>query len=321
LGTSTTIDSLKLFWISGVEDVHYNLPANTFQLFVEAETSPTIVASKSEICPVQDSVQLTISSWPVIVWEDGSVDPERTVHSSGIYSAHVSTGFGHSLLLSIEISESMQPVVTSNLVQPSCFGSSDGQIQVEWQSSSYAFTIQLNNLIAGVHSLEIPYGQGCTALVDFQLSEPTPIVISSNEQMPSAFNDGSIVLSVSGGIEPYLFEWSNGNQLAENNNLQAGNYFVSVTDGNGCSADTTFSLIFNYVNSLNLNTMNWTLHKDGLHYDGSETLHHVFVYDAVGRLLHREQIMAGHTTIPMDASGPLFILSHEGNWKSSISLE
>jgi hypothetical protein len=64
--------------------------------------------------------------------------------------------------------------------------------------------------------------------------------------------------------------------------------------------------------------MNWTLHKDGLHYDGSETLHHVFVYDAVGRLLHREQIMAGHTTIPMDANGPLFILSHEGNWKSSV---
>jgi hypothetical protein len=67
--------------------------------------------------------------------------------------------------------------------------------------------------------------------------------------------------------------------------------------------------------------MNWTLHKDGLHYDGSETLHHVFVYDAVGKLLHREQIMAGHTTIPLDAIGPLFILSHEGNWKSSISLD
>ena len=130
-----------------------------------------------------------------------------------------------------------------------------------------------------------------------------------------------IILTVEGGAGSYSYDWSNGNLTSENLNLQAGDYFVSVTDGNGCSVDTMFSLIFNYVNSLNLNTMNWTLHKDGLHYDGSETLHHVFVYDAVGRLLHREQVLAGHTCIPMHSNGPLFILSHEGNWKSSISLE
>jgi hypothetical protein len=321
LGTATAIDSLKLFWISGVEDAHYNLSANTFQLFVEGETMPTIVASKSEICSVQDSVQLAIGGWPVVVWEDGSVNPERTVHSSGNYTAHVSTGFGHTLQLSIEITESAQPVVTSTAIQPSCVGSSDGQLQVQWQTANDAFTIQLNNLTSGVHTLEIPYGQGCATLVDLQLNEPTPIVISSIEEMPSAWNEGSIILTVEGGAGNYSFDWSNGNLTAENLNLQAGDYSVSVTDGNGCVADTTFSLIFNYVNSLNLNTMNWTLHKDGLHYDGSETLHHVFVYDAVGRLLHREQIMAGHTTIPMDEIGPLFILSHEGNWKSSISLE
>lgn len=67
--------------------------------------------------------------------------------------------------------------------------------------------------------------------------------------------------------------------------------------------------------------MNWTLHKDGLHYEGSETLHHVFVYDALGRLLHREQVLSGHTCLPVESQGPVFILSHEGNWKSSISLE
>jgi hypothetical protein len=67
--------------------------------------------------------------------------------------------------------------------------------------------------------------------------------------------------------------------------------------------------------------MNWILQKDGLHYHGSETLHHVFVYDALGKLLHRVQVMSGNTTIPIEAQAPVFILSHEGNWKSSISLE
>ena len=67
--------------------------------------------------------------------------------------------------------------------------------------------------------------------------------------------------------------------------------------------------------------MNWILHKDGLYYEGSETLHDVFVYDSVGKLLHREQILAAHTCLPVESKGPVFILSHEGNWKSSISLE
>ena len=393
IGLAGAVDSLKLFWVSGVEDVHYNLSANTFQLFIEGETKPIIVASKNEICPIQDSVQLTVNGWPLVMWENGSFNPQRTVVTSGNYSAHVSTGFGHTLLLTKEIQESVQPVITSTYVHPSCFGNSDGLLQVEWHISNETNSIVESNLSSGFHSLEIPYGQGCIAEVDLVLSEPselivftsanaancsnensgtieivvsggtppyslgegtdfvlsdliandyggtiadangcavswsatieepTPIVISSVEQMPSAWNEGSIVLTVEGGAGSYSYDWSNGNLTAENLNLQVGDYFVSVTDGNGCVADTTFSLIFNYVNSLNLNTMNWTLHKGGLHYDGSETLHHVFVYDAVGKLLHREQIMAGHTTIPMDATGPLFILSHEGNWKSSISLE
>lgn len=321
IGLAGAVDSLKLFWVSGVEDVHYNLSANTFQLFIEGETKPIIVASKNEICPIQDSVQLTVTGWPVVMWETGSFNPERTVHTAGNYTAHVSTGFGHALVLSKHISESPQPVITSTYVHPSCFGNSDGQLQVEWHVSNDTYSIHVNDLPSGVHSIEIPYGQGCIAEVDLELNEPAPIVISSIEEMPSAWNEGSIVLTVEGGAGSYSYDWSNGNLTAENLNLQVGDYSVSVTDGNGCVADTTFSLIFNYVNSLNLNTMNWTLHKGGLHYDGSETLHHVFVYDAVGKLLHREQIMAGHTTISMDAQGPLFIISHEGNWKSSISLE
>ena len=321
LGASTAIDSLKLFWISGVEDVHYNLTANTFQLFVEGETKPTIVASKNEICPVQDSVQLTLTGWPVVIWDNGGSTAERVIHSAGNYTAIVSAGYGHSIAFSKHIEESVVPVISSNSVQPSCFGSSDGQLQVECQTSNDAFTIQLNNLTSGVHTVEIPYGQGCATLVDLQLNEPTPIIISSTEQMPSALNEGSIVLIVEGGAGSYSYDWSNGNTSAENLNLQAGDYFVTVTDGNGCVADTTFSLIFNYVNSLNLNTMNWTLHNDGLHYEGTETLHDVFIYDSVGKLLHREQILAAHTCLPVDSKGPLFILSHEGNWKSSISSE
>lgn len=393
LGTAGAIDSLKLFWISGVVDTYFDLSANDFKILVEGETTPGIVASKYEICPGQDSVLLTLNGWPHVIWENGSTEDYRYIYSAGNYTASVSTGFGHSLELSIAITETAFPQITATLDNPSCFQSSNGNIQVLWQDGSFANEINLSNLSAGSYTLPIEYGQACvqelvfeltepaalevqvqsdsancantpTASIQLQVSggtipydfgtsngsiqtnlsaglysgtitdnngcevswsteifEPLPLFVEAVTNMPSAFNEGSVVLSVSGGTGDYSYNWSNGNQSAENLNLNPGDYSVTITDGNGCEVDTSFSLLFNYVNSLNLNTMNWTLHKDGLHYEGSETLHHVFVYDAVGRLLHREQILSGHTCIPMQSAGPVFILSHEGNWKSSIYTE
>ncbi len=393
LGNANSIDSLKLYWVSGVEDVHYNLSANSFHVFVEGEAKTIVLSPRNEICAAGDSIQLTIQGWPVVMWDNGSFNPSRTVTAAGTYSAIVSTGFGHSVTINKTINQYLIPALTITSNDPTCFNASNGSIQAEWNVDTIAFSVEYGSLAAGGYAIPITYGQGCLTqeLVDLNnpevltaepsvsdascfgsndgsivlsvnggtppydfgngfnnnlsnlvagdysgilldangceaawsatVNQPSPIIVTANSEMPSVFNEGSIVLSVSGGIEPYSFEWNNGNLLPENSSLQAGDYTVVITDNNGCTADTTISLIFNFVNSLNLNTMNWTLHKDGLHYDGSETLHHVFVYDAVGRLLHREQIMAGHTTIPMDASGPVFILSHEGNWKSSISLE
>lgn len=54
-------------------------------------------------------------------------------------------------------------------------------------------------------------------------------------------NDGVANLSVSGGIPPYVFSY-NGQNFNNSNlqNLSAGNYSVVVTDGNNCTAETTF---------------------------------------------------------------------------------
>jgi hypothetical protein len=45
---------------------------------------------------------------------------------------------------------------------------------------------------------------------------------------------GSINLSVSGGNDPYTYEWSNGATTQDISGLTAGTYTVKVTDANGC---------------------------------------------------------------------------------------
>lgn len=58
---------------------------------------------------------------------------------------------------------------------------------------------------------------------------------------PSCFDssDGSLALSVSGGIPPYAILWNTGQQGAAIGNLAAGNYTATVTDANGCAAIST----------------------------------------------------------------------------------
>jgi hypothetical protein len=55
---------------------------------------------------------------------------------------------------------------------------------------------------------------------------------------------GSISLTPSGGFNPYNFDWANNTLDGQQNptGLAAGNYPVTVTDANGCSATTTASI-------------------------------------------------------------------------------
>lgn len=72
-----------------------------------------------------------------------------------------------------------------------------------------------------------------------------PITVTGNTALPQCdgVNDGIIQLSVVGGQGPYQYNWSGG---LSNNSIQgglpAGNYEVTITDANGCSAWASFSL-------------------------------------------------------------------------------
>ena len=54
--------------------------------------------------------------------------------------------------------------------------------------------------------------------------------------------DGSISTSVTNGLAPYTYSWSNGATTSSLVNLCPGNYTVTVTGANGCSVIETFSV-------------------------------------------------------------------------------
>ena len=55
---------------------------------------------------------------------------------------------------------------------------------------------------------------------------------------------GSIDLTVTGGLPPYTFSWSNGASSEDIDNLEAGFYTVTVMDASGCISELTAEVIF-----------------------------------------------------------------------------
>ncbi|NCY17444.1 MAG: adhesin, partial [Actinobacteria bacterium] len=132
----------------------------------------------------------------------------------------------------------------------SCNGGADGRIDVSvfggvspytYAWSNGASSDDLSNVVAGVYTLIITDQNSCTLLLTDTVSEPQPILASA-VAVPNSCNggsNGSVDLTVSGGIAPYNYLWNNFSTSQDINGLPAGSYSVIVTDSRSCLVTTT----------------------------------------------------------------------------------
>jgi gliding motility-associated-like protein len=59
--------------------------------------------------------------------------------------------------------------------------------------------------------------------------------------------NGAVELSISGGTPMYSYSWNTGSHANDVGNLMPGDYAVTVTDNNGCSASANFTVSTDYV--------------------------------------------------------------------------
>ncbi|GAB4487286.1 MAG: hypothetical protein OHK0019_02130 [Saprospiraceae bacterium] len=131
-----------------------------------------------------------------------------------------------------------------------CFGDNSGAIGLtpsvgvqpfdfDWGGPAgfSANTEDISGLIAGTYNLTATDATGCTHYATVQLLGPSaPLTANFTVGGISCQgNDGSIVLSVSGGILPYHYTWSNGATGPVVQGLVPGTYVVTITDANGCT--------------------------------------------------------------------------------------
>ena len=93
-----------------------------------------------------------------------------------------------------------------------------------------------NGLYAGTYTIFAKDANNCKDSTVVIITQPDEITFSSSTNSVScnSGSDGSLTVNAFGGSPPYNYLWSNGSTNQTINNLVSGNYYVSVTDTNGC---------------------------------------------------------------------------------------
>jgi gliding motility-associated-like protein len=147
-------------------------------------------------------------------------------------------------------------VLTSDITlnSISCYGLSDGNILINvtggktpyswrWQHTADD-TAYVNNLQEGVYSVTITDNNDCAMDTSMLIIEPLPISLALTNVIDTVFCDdicrGEALAVVSGGTIPYSFAWITGDTTALIEGLCVGDYFLLLTDANGCQDSLTF---------------------------------------------------------------------------------
>ncbi len=101
----------------------------------------------------------------------------------------------------------------------------------------------LTNVVAGTYNITITDANGCNAFNTVTITGapgPSAIISSISEICDRA--NGSTEVTISGGSAPYTYLWSNDSTNSITTGLTAGNYYVTVTDNNGCTTSASVNV-------------------------------------------------------------------------------
>ena len=174
--------------------------------------------------------------------------------SAGNYDVVVTDANGCYQIFNYTINNPIEVNVNSNINNVSCFGISDGSIDllVSGGSSPYSYswsngdTLQdIDSLIAGNYTVFVTDSIGCVVDTSILISQPSnPLSLNAILSNVNCFggDDGAIDVTVSGGTPFYTYVWSNLETTQDIDTLIQGTYNLTITDSNGCILDTFFVL-------------------------------------------------------------------------------
>jgi len=155
--------------------------------------------------------------------------------------------------MAISIGDFPPLAVSETHIDNLCIGDTNGSIDITATDGKpgYDFLWSDGNtdedrsgLAAGTYTVTVSDNCFSSVTISITISEPPLLVVNSTITNVSCFqaDDGSIVVNVSGGVTPYSYLWSNGVTTASNSSLSIGSYTLTVTDANGCTNTSSYTI-------------------------------------------------------------------------------
>jgi hypothetical protein len=202
-------------------------------------------------CQANGSININIAGGTApysYLWSNGATTEDITALAGGSYSVTVKDATGCSASATYTVPTS-SITISANQITPSCNQANGGiNINIAGGTAPYSYlwsngatTEDITSLNGGTYSVVVKDATGCSATAAF-IVVASKMVITS-QIIPSCDQaTGSINVSITGGIAPYSYLWSNGATTEDITSLSAGTYTVTVKDATGCSATETFAV-------------------------------------------------------------------------------
>ncbi|PLX14320.1 MAG: hypothetical protein C0594_00205, partial [Marinilabiliales bacterium] len=178
-------------------------------------------------------------------WNTGATDTLISNLSAGTYTVEATDNIGCVLADNITITQPDAVETDFSITNILCAGETNGFVDLTVSGGTPGFTFawsntetteDLTNLPAGNYTVTVTDANLCSMDTTISVVEPTEIdltliigdVACNNE------SSGDVQTIVNGGIPPYSYEWSTGATSSYISNLVPDEYFLTVTDANGC---------------------------------------------------------------------------------------
>ena len=255
-----------------------NLSAGTYSVIIT--DSHNCTSSASAVVTEPTALQMTLATTPVTCFgysngiinttasggtgnlqfsiDTGTTYQNSTVFTSlpfGNYSVQVADANGCTLSVPVNMTQPSAVTLTSNTVDVKCFGGNDGSLTANANGGTapYQFVINngnpqggatFNNLTAGNYIISVADSKGCLKTISDSVGQPNALnaVASGQNVLCNGQSNGAVNVIITGGVQPYLYQWTGGYTTSLVNNLPQGNYQVTVTDFNGCTIQSSASI-------------------------------------------------------------------------------
>lgn len=196
----------------------------------------------------QVSVNIITGTAPYnFIWNPSNqISQTATNVSAGSYTVTVTDANGCTASSSVSINQPLSIIMAFTATDASCFGGDDGTIEVNaingnppysyvWSNGGTDFKIL--NLTAGTYTVTVIDQNGCNRDSSETIGE-APALVNNFTTDPSSCEiavNGSAFVQSFGGTPPYSYSWNTGSIVDQIINVLADEYFVTVTDANGCT--------------------------------------------------------------------------------------